>query len=110
MENKQLKQLDSAYRKNFKALSKQFFNNKETGLIFFIEYLRYIRDHLVLEPNSTLDENLTKTKLATLVTAIAEADAYFTSQDITKKTFHWSNFCELMKLNMEDWLDLNDTV
>ena len=110
MENKQLKQLDNAYRKNFKALSKQFFDSKETGLIFFIEYLRYIRDHLVLEPGGTSDENLTKTKLATLVTAIAEVDAYFINQDTTKKTFHWNNFCELVKLNMEDWLDLNDSV
>lgn len=111
MENKkQLNQLNCAYTKKFKALSRQFFDNKESGLIFFIEYLRYLRDSLVLEFGGSDGEDLTKTKLATLVTAIAEVDAYFVAPNLAKKTFHWNNFCELLKLSMEDWLDINDSV
>jgi hypothetical protein len=105
MEKELLAELDKAYYKNFKSLSKHFFKNKETGLIFFIEYLRYLRDHLVLESEET-----NTTKLATLVTAIAEFDAYVINKDSEKRIFHWNNFCELVKLNMEDWLISHDPV
>ena len=27
-----------------------------------------------------------------------------------QKEFHWNNFCEFIKLNLEEWLVLNDTV
>ena len=110
MDGKQIAKLDKAYRKNFKELSKYFFGNRETGLIFFIEYLRYLRDHFIIESNSLPEEDPAKIKLATLVTAIAEFDAYLLDKDTSKKVFHWNNFCELVKLNMEDWINSNDSV
>ena len=51
-----------------------------------------------------------KTKITTLTTAIAEFDAYKASQNSAKKVFHWNNFCELIKLNMEEWLKVNDSI
>ena len=46
-------------------------------------------------------------KLATIITAVAEYEASITTN---QKAFHWNNFCELVKQNMEDWLELNDSV
>ena len=39
-------------------------------------------------------------------TAIEEFEAY----KKTQKDFHWKNFCELVKLNMKEWLEANDSV
>lgn len=109
MKNNQTTQLKRAYYKKFKKLSKQFFKNKETGLIFFIEYLRYMRDYSIVT-SANLASEATKIKLATLATAIAEADTYIIEQDSTKKLFHWNNFCELARLNMWEWLKQDDSV
>lgn len=109
MKNNRTTQLNQAYYKNFKNLSKHFFDNKETGLIFFIEYLRYMRDYLAVT-SADLDLEAIKIKLATLAAAVAEVDAYIIEQDSAKKLFHWNNFCELVKLNMEEWLKPNDSV
>ena len=106
-----IKQLERAYSKRFKVLSKDFFNNKETGLIFFTEYLRYFRDFLVISPTGNLSkQEALKFKITTITTALAEYDEYVACQDEAKKVFHWNNFCELVKLNMEGWLELLDTV
>lgn len=111
MKDYQIMQLNHAYSKKIKALNKDFFKNKEVGLILFIEYLKYIRDCLVISTVENLDEcNIIKTKITTLTTAIAEFDAYKASQNSTKKVFHWNNFCELVKLNMEEWLKANDSI
>jgi hypothetical protein len=109
MKNKKTAQLNKAYSKRFKIINENFFTNKETGLVLFVEYLKCLRDTIILE--TSMDLNKTEsTKIATIVTAIAEFDAYKISQDENKKAFHWNNFCELIKLNMEEWLNLNDSV
>lgn len=97
----QTKLLNKAYYKSLKNLNKNFFNNKNAGLFLFIEYLKYIRDSLILE---STENNCGQEKLATLITAIAEFEAYTNCRDITNKTFHWANFCELVKQNLEEWI------
>lgn len=104
MGKQQIKQLNKAYKKSFTTLNKAFFKSKNTGLKMFIEYLRYLRDLMIL---STEDADKTNAKLATITTAIAEYEA---SLNTEQKVFHWNNFCELVKQNMEDWLELNDSI
>jgi hypothetical protein len=111
MKKNKTTQLNKAYSKNFKLIEKDFFTKKDTGLFLFIEYLKYLRDRLAIEisadPNK---QEFIKIKIATLVAAIAEFEAYRTSQDSNKKAFHWKGFCELIKLNMEEWLETNDSI
>lgn len=104
MGKQQIKQLNKAYKKNFAALNKAFFQSKKTGLKMFVEYLRYLRDLMILSTESLDKAN---TEFATITTAIAEYEA---SLNTEQKTFHWNNFCELVKQNMEDWLELNDSI
>lgn len=111
MKNSKIAQLNSAYSKRCKVINKDFFISKDTGLVLFVEYLKYLRDSLILETPVDLNKHeLTKTKIATLVTTVAEFETYRTSLDSDKKTFHWNNFCELIKLNMEEWLEPDDSV
>jgi hypothetical protein len=111
MKNNEIKQLERAYTKKFKKLGENFFTNKETGLIFFAEYLRYFRDFLVISLNTDLNkQEALKLEIATLATAIAEYDEYKVCQDEAKRVFHWDNYCELVKINMEGWLDLVDSI
>ena len=98
----QVKLLNKAYYKSLKNLNKNFFNNKNTGLFLFIEYLKYIRDSLIIEDSNAEQD---QEKLATIITAIAEFEAYTSCRDTTNKTFHWANFCELVKQNLREWID-----
>jgi hypothetical protein len=95
----EVKQLNKAYTKRFKQLNKSILNSKESGLIVFVEHLRYMRDAYILTlcPAETI---------ATLNAAIEEFEAY----RLTKKDFHWANFCEFLKQNMKEWLTVNDSV
>ena len=106
MKNKRIKQLNRVYRKSLKILSNQLFVDKNTIILLSIEQLKYIRDLLAI---TALDKN--EVALATLSAAIAEFEAYNNkdSKDVYKK-FHWENFCELYKQNMEEWLSLNDSI
>lgn len=108
MTKKEIKQLNKAYEISFARLQKSIFTDKKNGLILFTEYLKYLRDSIVLQEPYEESEDA-KLKLATVITAIAEFEAY-TQATGQQKTFHWNNFCELIKQNMEDWLEINDTV
>jgi hypothetical protein len=105
MGKQQVKQLNKAYKKSFNTLNKSLFQSKSAGLNIFIEHLRYLRDSMILSTNDDLDK--INTKLATIITAVAEYEA---SVNTDQKVFHWNNFCELVKQNMEDWLELNDSI
>ena len=108
MRKQQIKQLNKAYKKSFNTLNKSLFQSKAAGLNIFIEHLKYLRDSMILSAEGNLEEaNKTDTKLTTIITAVAEYEA---SINTTQKTFHWNNFCELVKQNMEDWLKLDDSV
>lgn len=95
-------QLRKAYTKRLNALNKNFFKDSNSGLKIFIEHLKFKRDSLVLQPTN---ENA----LAIVATAIAEFEAYQIAEDNKQKEFHWNNFCNFVKLNMEEWQTL-DTV
>ena len=112
MKNNKKQLLEQSYAKSLKAINKNFFDKKETGLTLFAEYLRYLRDITVLD---TIDElfdahNEVNLKVATISAAIAELDAYIFEEVQDKKVFHWNNFCELIRLNMEEWLETNDSI
>ena len=107
MEKQQIKQLNKAYRKSFNTLNKSLLHSKTAGLNIFIEHLRYLRDLMLLTAEGDLEKiYTTNVKLATIITAVAEYEA---SAD-TKEAFHWNAFCEIVKQNMEEWLELNDSV
>ena len=108
MEKQQIKHLNNAYKQNFNTLNKSLFQSKSAGLSIFVEHLRYIRDSMILAADDDLEKvNRTNSKLATIITAVAEYDA---SLNTNQRAFHWNNFCELIKQNMEDWLEPNDSV
>lgn len=108
MRKQQIKQLNKAYRRSFNTLNKALFQSKSAGLVIFIEYLRYLRDLMILSVEGDLEKvNRTNTKLATIIAAVAEYEA---SLSMEQKAFHWNNFCELVKQNMEEWLELDDSV
>lgn len=105
---KQIKQLNKAYKKSLKMINKSFFKSNTIGLLLFAEYLRYIRDSALLSIKEDVQEtNKVSTQLNIITAAIAEFEA---CADSDKKAFHWNNFWELVKQNMEDWLELNDSI
>ena len=114
MSNKLLKKLDKAYIKRVNILNKNFTKEPDTGLLIFVEQLRYIRDTLIVkatmtDANAELVDGL-EDKASALIIATAEFEAYKTSKEKEQKEFHWNNFCEFIKLNLEEWLVINDTI
>ena len=95
----EVKQLNRAYIKRFKQLNKNILAAEDSGLLIFVEHLRYLRDIYILTLQST-------DTIATLNAAIVEFEAYRN----TKKDFHWNNFCEFLKQNMKEWFAVNDSV
>ena len=109
MTAKEVKQLNKAYKNRLNSIQKSLFENRHVGLTLFGEYLRYLRDSIIIsEYNNGLENS--KIKMATITAAVAEFDAYLQTQDDKQKTFHWSTFCELLNQNMEDWLKIDDSV
>ena len=109
MTAKETKQLRRAYHSKFNFLQNNIFLSKDAGLVLFVEYLKYLRDLIVLNEYN-MESKYSKVKVAFIIAAIAEFEAYKQTQDIQQKTFHWNNFCELFKQNMEDWLKVDDSV
>ena len=102
-------QLNKAYSKRFKFITKNLVSkNKsgltvlasDSGLMLFAEHLKYLRDVYIITQTSSADA------ISTLNAAIEEFDAYTQ----THKEFHWNNFCEFVKLNMREWLGTDDSV
>lgn len=96
-------QLRKAYIKRLNLLNKNFFKDPNVGLIILVEQLKFKRDNLIIQSDN-------KTELASLATAIAEFEAFQISEEKSKKKFHWNNFCDFVKLHMEDWQRLNDSI
>lgn len=109
MTSKERKQLGKAYIKVFKHLQKGIFTDKKSGLLLFVEYLKYLRDFSILT-NSAEATDDEKMCIATIITAISEFEAYTQTENAKQRVFHWNNFCELLKQNMEDWLKINDSI
>lgn len=113
MNSTQTKQIAKVYKKSFSLLYKDFFKDTNIGLKLFVEYLRYLRDLVTCDVNNEESIERALTKMAIITTAIAEFDAYERSKDTynsQQKVFHWNNFCELLKQNMEEWLTIDDTI
>lgn len=107
MKNKHTTQLDKAYSSRINKLAKNFIVNKNSGLDILVEQLKYTRDSLLIK--ATENKELS-TKIASIVVAVDEYEAYKKSEETAQKVFHWNNFFEFIKLNMEEWLALNDTI
>jgi hypothetical protein len=95
----EVKLLNKAYTKRFEQLNKNILCAEDSGLIVFVEHLKYLRDAYILTQKS-IDT------VVTLNAAIEEFEAYRK----TKKDFHWNNFCEFLKQNMKEWLAVNDSI
>mgnify|MGYP003322134993 CR=1 FL=1 len=109
MRKQQIKQLNNAYKKSFNTLNKHLLTTKTAGLSIFVEHLRYLRDLMILNASGSFEEESEDNiDIVTITTAIAEYEASTYSAE--QKGFHWNNFCELVKQNMEDWLELNDSI
>ena len=104
-----LNQLTKAYNKRLKLLNKTFFKEEAAGLFIFVEHLRYLRDKTILD-SANHKSSVLRTKAALIATAVAEFEIYQESQEEKQKEFHWKNFCEFIKLNMEDWVTPNDSI
>ena len=100
--NYELKQLNKAYTKRFKQLNKNVLTTNNSGVLIFVEHLKYLRDVRVILDESKKSDSC----VASLNAAIEEFEAYRKSQ----KEFHWNNFCEFVKLNMREWLVANDSI
>lgn len=96
-------QLRKAYTRRLNSLNKNFFKDTNSGLNIFVEHLKFKRDSLILQANNDAT-------LASLITAIAEFEAFQTSEEKKQKEFHWNNFCNFVKLNQEEWQVLNDSI
>lgn len=96
-------QLRKAYTKRLNSLNKNFFKDPNSGLNIFVEHLKFKRDNLILQSNNDA-------ALASLITAVAEFEAYMVSNESKQKDFHWNNFWDFVKLNREEWQVLDDTV
>lgn len=107
MKSNKILQLERAYNKRFKNINKSLLIDKDAGLLLFVEHLKYLRDCLII---STTEDDTKDNKIAAIVTAIAEFETYGSDEEDTKKAFHWNNFCEFVRLNMEEWLELDDSI
>lgn len=103
-------ELCKAYSKRFKNISKDFFVDNSTGILIFVEYLRYLRDLRIISATKDIyTDAQEKFCLASLLAALAEFDAWRSCSD-DQKQFHWNSFMELTKQNFGEWITLNDTV
>lgn len=106
-----LNKINKAYSKRLHKLNKSFFQDNTVGLVLFAEYLKYLRDKMLIKAatdggKAVSDSNV----LGALVIATGEFDAYQNSEETKQKEFHWNNFCDFIKLNMEEWLVLSDSI
>lgn len=125
--------MDKLFNKKYKKLNKAYIKTIKKAeldpLDHFVLQLRYLRDYFILTEELTIgdQENL---KISTIALAIAEYEAYYNcinnyydisnnnlvqldptkSKEEVRKTFedeqnyHWTCFWELIKLNIEGWL------
>lgn len=126
---KEFKQLCQTYDKVLKNEHATSFNNLTNNMNYFVTYLKFMRDYYILTEPLILDSGEENLKIASLATAVSEYEQYQncehkyysfdganviykvsgTSEEVQQqynkeKTFHWNNFWNLIRLNMEDWM------
>lgn len=125
----EFKALYKAYNKALKNTHRTNFKNLTNCMDYFVMYLTFMRDYYILTEPLELESGEENLKIASIATAVDEYWQYLTCEqkyysfDGTKviykvegseaevqqkynkeKLFHWENFWELVKLNMEDWM------
>ena len=126
---KEFKQLYKTYDKKLKNDHEVSFKNLTNSMNYFVTYLKFMRDYYILTESVVLESGEENLKIASLATAVSEYEKYQTcehnyygfdgaeviykidgtSDEVQQKynlekAFHWNNFWNLVKLNMEDWL------
>lgn len=126
---KEFKQLCQTYDKVLKNEHATSFKNLTNCMDYLVTYLKFMRDYYILTESLILDSGEENLKIASLATAVSEFEQYQmcehkyygfdgtkviykvegTSEEVqekytTEKTFHWNNFWNLIRLNMEDWM------
>ena len=118
--------LGKSYKKRLKQLNKELSTRMQDPTIYFITYLKLLRDYYLLTAENPNEQNL---ELASLVTAIAEYERsqtcitnyYIIENDVltrrpefteeaalqgyqAEKLKHWEAFWGLVKLSIESWV------
>lgn len=126
---KEFKQLCRTYDTVLKDIHADNFKNLVNPMNYFVAYLKFMRDYYILTEPRILDSGEENLKIASLATAVSEYEQYQTcehkyygfdgakviykvsgtSEEVQQqynreKTFHWNNFWNLIRLNMEDWM------
>ena len=126
---KEFKQLCQTYDKVLKEEHETNFKNLTNCMGYLVTYLKFMRDYYILTEPLVLESGEENLKIASLATAVSEFEQYQmcehkyygfdgtkviykvegTSEEVqekytTEKTFHWNNFWNLIRLNMEDWM------
>jgi hypothetical protein len=125
----EFKQLCRIYDKVLKEDHADNFKNLVNPMNYFVTYLKFMRDYYILTEPLILDSGEENRNIAALATAVSEYEQYQncenkyygfdgtkvvykvngTSEEVqqlynTEKAFHWNNFWNLIRLNMEDWM------
>lgn len=123
------KKLYKTYNKKLKSLHKKNFEGLVNSLDYFVTYLKFMRDYYILTEPLLLDSGEENLKIASLVAAVSEYEQYqncihnyytFNGANVSykiegsteevqakyaaEKTFHWTAFWNLVRLNMEGWM------
>ena len=126
---KEFKQLYHTYDKTLKETHTTNFKGLNNCMDYMITYLKFMRDYYILTEPLELESGEENLKIASLATAVSEYEQYQncmhkyygfdgtqviykvegSSDEVQRlynqeKAFHWNNFWELIRLNMEDWM------
>lgn len=96
MNNKIQTELLKAYKKQLKTLSME---NQNDRVQILITYLKYLRDVELFNFDKEAFENI-----PLLNSTIAELEAAVRQSKSEYVDFHIQNFCELLKINLKEWL------
>ncbi len=126
---KEFKHLCQTYDKVLKDTHATNFKGLTNCMDYMVTYLKFMRDYYILTEPLILESGEENLKIASLATAVSEYEQYQlcehkyygfdgtkvvykvegTSEEVQQqynkeKTFHWNNFWNLIRLNMEDWM------
>lgn len=126
---KEFKQLCQTYDKVLKNDHSTNFKSLTNPMSYFVDYLKFMRDYYILTEPLVQDSGEENLKIATIATAVSEYEQYQncehkyygvdgakviykipgTQEEVQQqynkeKIFHWNNFWNLVRLNMEDWM------
>ena len=121
------KKLYNQYAKSLWIKHTEMVKNTGNVLDYFVNYLKFMRDYYILTVPADAPEN-DKLKTAAIVTAVSEYEKfnscinnyYSANGEVLEKfadqpkehileeyskerAYHWTNFWQLVMLNIEDW-------